>query len=840
MDESWTRLSELFEAARGLPADQREAWVRSHSADARVSAEILALLQTYEEDPAFLEGRVPADVAGAALAAVSQPIEGRRLGRYRLVREVGRGGMGVVYEAEHTDAEFSRRVAIKLVPSGWSASSLVARFRYERRVLARLDHPGIARLLDADTTDEGTPYFVMEFVDGQPIDVWCRERALTIRQRIELILRVSEAVDHAHRNLVVHRDLKAANILIAPDGQPKLLDFGIAKMLSDEADLSGGLTAAGQAAFTPSYASPEQIRGEGVTTASDVYSLGVLLYLLLTERLPYEIAGLSPFDAMRTVCDTEPPTPSAVAPLAWRPTLQGDIDNVLLKALRKDPRERYPSVRAMADDLVAWRDGHPVSASRATLWYRARKFAVRRKAQAAAAAAVALALVAGGAATAWQAHVAGIERDKAESRFRQVRQFSRSLLFELHDSIRGLPGSTPARQLLLSRAVQFLDGLANDAGGDQALKLELAEGYRKLGQVQGSSFSENLGDTTGAVASFEKAARLGEDVLAREPRSVAAAILLTGAYDDLTNTLVSRGDVDAADRADRLHRAVVEQLERTNAKDAVVQASLASSYSNLAYFRGVRRDWPEAKALYTRSISLHEALPPAQRALGNTIRSYAFALKRLGAILVSEGNLEDGERRYQAALAVDEQIVALHPDSATYRYDMTFSLTDLAVVAKRRRDFARAESLWNRALAIREAALAADPKNTRAIDGVANIRVYLGDLYLTTRRFPQAVSELRDNLRLRDQLVTIRGPLPQPIRARASAQLNLAQALLDSAEAERPGGRRAALVSEAGRWLTLAEPVARKAAADSSPNASNLLTLVEQQTARLGRLGGRP
>jgi serine/threonine protein kinase len=331
--------------------------------------------------------------------------------------------MGVVYEAEHTDAEFSRRVAVKLVPSGWSATSLVARFRYERRVLARLDHPGIARLLDAGTTDEGTPYFVMEYVDGQPLDVWCREQALTVRQRVELVVRVCEAVEHAHRHLVVHSDLKAANILITSDGQPKLLDFGIAKMLSEEAESSGGFTKTDQAAFTPAYASPEQIRGEGVTTASDVYSLGVLLYLLLAERLPYEIAGLSPFDAMRTVCEAEPTAPSVVAPLASRRTLRGDLDCILLEALKKDPRERYGSVHAMADDLTAWLGGRPVSASPATLWYRARKLVARRKAQAVATAAVVVALLAGGATTAWQAHLTRLERDKAESRLRQLRQF---------------------------------------------------------------------------------------------------------------------------------------------------------------------------------------------------------------------------------------------------------------------------------------------------------------------------------------------------------------------------------------------------------------------------------
>ena len=283
MNESWARVTALFEAARALPADEREAWLASTCADERIAKEVRSLLRAYEDDPGFLERPVSADeVATAVQDTPSPPVEGRRVGPYRLIREIGRGGMGVVYEAEQADAEFTRRVAIKLVPSGWSVSELTTRFRYERQMLARLNHPGIARLFDAGTTEEGTPYFVMEYVDGQPIDVWCRDHGLAARQSIELVLQVLDAVEHAHRNLIVHRDLKAANILVTADGRPKLLDFGIAKTLSEEAESSGGLTRTGHQPFTLGYASPEQMRGEGVTTASDVFSLGVLLYLLVT------------------------------------------------------------------------------------------------------------------------------------------------------------------------------------------------------------------------------------------------------------------------------------------------------------------------------------------------------------------------------------------------------------------------------------------------------------------------------------------------------------------------------------------------------------------------------
>ena len=260
--ERWARVKALFESAQSLPAERRTAWLAESCDDASARAEVEALLRAFEDDPGFLEAPVAAQQAGAALLEqIGKSAEGRLIGSYRVVRELGRGGMGVVYEAVRTGDEFSRRVAIKVLSSGWSASTLAERFRFERRVLAGLDHPGIARLYDAGATDDGVPYFVMEYVDGQPVDAWCRERALTVRQCVELMIRICEAVVHAHRNFVVHRDLKPANILVTGDGQPKLLDFGIARMLSEEVNASPGLTRTGQYAFTPEYASPEQVRG---------------------------------------------------------------------------------------------------------------------------------------------------------------------------------------------------------------------------------------------------------------------------------------------------------------------------------------------------------------------------------------------------------------------------------------------------------------------------------------------------------------------------------------------------------------------------------------------------
>mgnify|MGYP000125443201 CR=1 FL=1 len=371
--ERWARVTELFEQAAQQPAAERRRWLDGVCDDAAVRAEVEAMLAAYDTDPEFLEQ--PTDAAGAMEEAVADALVGRRLGAYRLVRQIGRGGMGVVYEAQRDDQEFDRRAAVKVLPV-WRSASFGERFRFERRVLAGLDHPGIARLLDAGTTPDGVTYVVLEYIDGQPVTTWCQGR--TIAEQVALAERICEAVTYAHQRLVIHRDLKPANILVTAEGQPKLLDFGIAALVADDG-ASRGTTRTGQHSFTPEFASPEQVRGERVTTATDVYSLGVLLYVMLTGRAPYSLSGLTPLQVIQTICDVDPPAPSAGAPPQVQSLLHGDLDAVLLKALRKHPADRYGSVAEFAADLRAWRTGHPVSAAPASMTYRARRFVSRNR-----------------------------------------------------------------------------------------------------------------------------------------------------------------------------------------------------------------------------------------------------------------------------------------------------------------------------------------------------------------------------------------------------------------------------------------------------------------------------
>jgi serine/threonine protein kinase len=344
--DRWARVVELFGQGCDLAPAERAAWLSSACGDDEgLRQDVARLIDTYQNDPAFLEQA--ADVAAAIDDPARDPLVGRTLGPYRIVRRIGRGGMAVVYEAARDDQEFDRRAAIKVLPT-WSAALLSERFRLERRLLAGLDHEGIARLIDAGVGPDGSQYFVMELVDGLPIDEYCRTQQLSLRARVALIARVLDALAYAHQHLVVHRDVKPANILVTAAGQPKLLDFGIAAMISSDEGTSAGATRAGWQHFTPAFASPEQVRGERISTASDVYSMGALAYLLLSGRPPYPLDGLAPLDAMRTICDVDPP------PMR---TGDGDVDNMIAKALRKAAPDRYASAAEFAADLRAWLEG---------------------------------------------------------------------------------------------------------------------------------------------------------------------------------------------------------------------------------------------------------------------------------------------------------------------------------------------------------------------------------------------------------------------------------------------------------------------------------------------------
>jgi len=435
--ESFLRIEAVFHEALAAREEVREELIRSQcGGDAALIEEVRSLLEACQAEERVTALRLQEPQNGEGNHPAHQ-----RVGPYEIDRLLGRGGMGAVYLAHRADGQFEQKVAIKLIDLPLATALFRERFRQERQILAELQHPFIARLLGGGVTAGGDPYLVMEYVDGVPIHRFCEERRLSTPERLALFMRVCEAVQFAHQNFIVHRDLKPDNILVAEDGSPRLLDFGTAKLLSPSLVRPGGeLTREGCQSFTPQYASPEQVLGNPITTASDTYSLGVLLYLLLTGTQPYELKEMTTAEMLRVICEEAPRRPSQAAGSNKR--LDADLEAILLKALRKEPRERYLTAEQMASDVRAYLEGQPVGARQGTLRYRASKFIRRNRLALAGTAALAVTLIAGVAGVLWQAKVANEERRKAEARSADLRQLSNSLLSELDEAIKQLPGST--------------------------------------------------------------------------------------------------------------------------------------------------------------------------------------------------------------------------------------------------------------------------------------------------------------------------------------------------------------------------------------------------------------
>jgi tRNA A-37 threonylcarbamoyl transferase component Bud32 len=499
--ERWREIRAAFDRLAALAPDERETALSALAeVDGELAREARSLLAAEARDAQFMSR--PA--GGAA------DRRGELIGPWELLSPLGEGGMGRVFLARRADASFDKLVAVKFVHAELLSPLLRERFAAERQALAALEHPGIARLLDGGESASGEPYLVLEYVEGQSLLAFATSRELSRRERLGLFLQVLAAVANAHRHLVVHRDIKPANILVNAAGEAKLLDFGVAKILTPIAEAAGA-TRTLLRALTPEYASPEQVLGGATTTATDIYSLGIVLFELLTGRRPYRIATGAPEEWAEAALHQE---------VTRTPELPRDLEAIVLRALRKPAAERYPTVDAFAEDLRRFLDGRPVGARRGSLAYRAAKFAGRHRG-ALAATAIALTVLAATVA------VAGVrlrrERDLAQRRFSQVRELAGVFLFDVHDAIAPLAGSTEARSLLIGTGLRYLDQLAADAGEDLDLAREIAGGYERLGKLQGAIALPNLGKSQDALTSQEKALRIREQLVKRRPTDPAPA-----------------------------------------------------------------------------------------------------------------------------------------------------------------------------------------------------------------------------------------------------------------------------------------------------------------------------
>ncbi len=603
--EQWDQVKQLLDQAIALDAAERPSFLdRSCHEDSEIRREIESLLASHEQAGTGFLKTSAADLEAAMAPATKR--EGHRIGVYQILREIGHGGMGEVYRAVRADGQYTKEVAIKLVRGGCDSRFVQQRFLNERQILATLDHPNIAHLLDGGTTEDGVPYLVMELIEGEPIDTYCDDHKLSITDRLHLFHQACAAVQYAHQRLVIHRDLKPSNILVTRDGVPKLLDFGIAKIL-DPAEVSAETTLARP--MTPEYASPEQIRGEPITTASDVYSLGVVLYQLLTGRSPYRSETASTHELARAICDTDPGKPSTVvskaytaylgekasqrsaeeisnpregSPAKLRRRLSGDLDNIVLTALRKEPQRRYASVEQFAEDIRRHLEGLPVTATKGSWSYRTSKFVTRHKLGMAATALVLLAVAAGVVATVHEARVAAANARRAEKRFNDVRKLANSLMFEIHDSVQDLPGATDARKLIMQRSLEYLDSLAMESGNDPALLRELAAAYGRIGMLQGTAVNPNLGDTKSAMGSLQKAIQIRESLVRLHPIDSNDQVELAVAYLDYSDFQRSAaGNMALAYDYGRKAVSILDREAASSHADARVLSQAARAYENL-------------------------------------------------------------------------------------------------------------------------------------------------------------------------------------------------------------------------------------------------------------------
>ena len=691
-------------------------------------------------------------------------IDGARIGPYRLVKELGRGGMGTVYLAVRSDDAFQKRVALKVLKRGMDTDAIVRRFRNERQILASLDHPHISGLLDGGTTPDGLPYFAMEFVEGQPIDEYCEARQLDTTARLQMFMKICSAVQYAHQNLIIHRDIKPANVLVTADGTPKLLDFGIAKLLNP--DLGGqtyAVTADGSPLMTPEYASPEQVRGEVVTTATDVYSLGVLLYELLTGRRPYQLTSRTPAEIARVVCHSVPERPSTavtrtasgtvsseaittaaeapeaqpgprerspgVDPQRLRRRLAGDLDNIVLKALSKEPARRYASVDQFSEDISRHLSGLPVTARKDTLGYRAAKFVGRNRTGVAAAAVVVVALIAGIVGTSWQALAARRERARAEQRFEDVRQLANAALIEIHDAIRDLPGSTPARRLLVSKGLEYLDRLARDAGDRPDLQRELAGADIKVGDVQGRPLNANLGDSAGALASYRKAVGVYESLGAATTADPGLQRELALASQRLSEILSATGDTREALAQARRGLELLQQSTRSGTSNKSVAAAdlgreLAASYTRVGDLLSATGDTSGALDHRRKALSVMETVAAIAPDDVATIRQLGVAHSKLGNQLGNPNYPNVGDPagalvELERAAAVFEKALPAHPTNAVFRRNLAIAHSNIADVLLALKRPADALAHQRQALTAFESQAAADPANAAARNDVA-------------------------------------------------------------------------------------------------------------------------
>lgn len=739
-EQNWQKIKDIFADALERPPGERDEFVRiAADGDAEIYDEVASLLAATEADEPILEKH------GLNLAErANEPTPDYRervFGNYRIIREIDSGGMGSVFLAERSDGAFAMQVALKIVRQSVADSEMLERFRQERQILASLHHPNIAALLDGGVSENGEPYLAMEYVEGRTVTEHCE--GLSITDKLNVFLKICSAVSYAHANLVVHRDLKPGNILVTAAGEPKLLDFGLAKVFEGD----GSAEQTRLRAFTPAYASPEQILGGRISTASDQYSLGVILYELLTGRKPFDLEGRSLDEIVRSLETGQALSPSAAAQTAGESSdsLPADLDNITLKALRREPERRYTSVEAFADDIRRYLDGRPVTARPNTLAYRASRFVRRHRTPVAAAAIVLIAVIAGVTVSLWQAAIARAERDRAERRFQEVRQLSRSFLFEIAPKMERLQGSTETRELLVRRSLEYLDGLAAERGDEPDLMSELALAYQKVGDLQGNPGNPNLGDLAGAVESYQKAG----SIVLELPESPEKRLRLAAIGNELGNIRFAQGEVGGAIAEFEAAARLYSEFLASHPDPAAVRIEMLENDIDHAHAYAINNQYEVAIPMYRRSIAGldgSDATDREVRRLKTRVISY------LGNALSWNGEQEAAEAESAVAVSLAEALTADFPQ------DPEILQTVYAVLTLASSNF---EGIKNeasldfaeRAIAVARSAAVLDPANQQARQDLARATSRRGIVLALVGRRGEGLDELKSAERQLSELI---------------------------------------------------------------------------------------
>ena len=764
--ERWQKIKSVLEEVIEIAPASRFAFLeKSCNGDKDLRVEVESLLDFENEDADLLEE----SAFSIATETSAEKFIGKQIGRYKIISELGAGGMGVVFLAERADGEFQQKVALKLIKRGIGSDSILRRFVNERQILASLQHPHIAHLIDGGTTDDGLPYFVMEYVEGETIIEFARRENLSIDGRLDLFRKVCAAVSFAHQNLVIHRDLKPSNILVNADGAPKLLDFGIAKLSEPPAVASeenysfatangSDKTATQMHVFTPEYASPEQVRGENLTTATDIYSLGVILYELLTDARPFSFDGKNFGQIVQTVTQTEPLPPSAISNFKFqisnsnngqtdfnhklqtanRKLLKGDLDNIILKSLKKEPERRYLSVEQFSEDIRRYLKGLPVTARQDTWRYRAEKFTRRNPLVVGAISLAFLILIGGILATAYQARKANIEREKAERRFNDVRALANSFMFEINEEI--IKSPIKARELLVQRAVEYLDKLAAESGGNIELESELAAAYEKIGDVQAQLFNPGLGKSSEALTSHRKSLEIRERLFSAAPQNINCGL-------DVVKSRLLVGDILSMSgrlgEARENYQDTVEfcrRLFELDRKNIQIRYNLARSYGRLGQSILRSGSLGDTLANYEESLKIYQTLAAENPSEEKFERSVGYILAYIGYVKIEMNQPTEAVRYFSDALAIEEKWH--NPESRKSQNDIVNANLWVGVAHSENADWEKSSTYLQKALEIQRRLFESDKNNFGEQNGLADCYLELGRDAVRANKTNEAIKNL--------------------------------------------------------------------------------------------------